>query len=42
MYDRDDVDEAQRTPGAFPNMDLLHRVYNEGLVLDFSVQEFQA
>jgi len=29
MYDRDDVDEAQRSPGAFPNIDLLHRVYNE-------------
>ncbi|KAF5837121.1 hypothetical protein DUNSADRAFT_4844 [Dunaliella salina] len=40
MYDRDDVEEAQRSPGAFPNIDLLHRVYNEGLELDFCVQEF--
>lgn len=41
MYDRDDVEEAQRSPGAFPNIDLLHRVYNEGLELDFCVQEFE-
>lgn len=41
MYDRDDVEEAQRTPGAFPNIDLLHRVYNEGLELDFCVQELE-
>jgi len=41
MYDRDDVDEAQRSPGAFPNIDLLHRVYNEGLELEFCVQEFE-
>ena len=41
MYDRDDVDEAQRIPGAFPNIELLHRVYNEGLELDFCVQEFE-
>ncbi len=29
MYDRDDVDEAQRQPGSFPNIDLLQRVYSQ-------------
>lgn len=29
MYDRDDVDEAERNPGKFPNIDLLRRIYNE-------------
>lgn len=40
MYDRDDVDEAQRSPGAFPNIDLLHCVYNQGLEVTFQVDEF--
>ncbi|PNH10140.1 hypothetical protein TSOC_003150 [Tetrabaena socialis] len=40
MYDRDDVQEAQNTPGDYPNIDLLFRVYNQGMDLDFVVEEF--
>ncbi|KAG2488405.1 hypothetical protein HYH03_013089 [Edaphochlamys debaryana] len=40
MYDRDDVAEAQNSPGDYPNIDLLYRVYNEGLDLEFKVEEF--
>lgn len=36
---RDDINEAQKSPGAFPNIDLLHRVYSEGLDLDIQVEE---
>jgi hypothetical protein len=39
MFDKDDVDQARSSPGQFPNIDLLHRVYNEGLDLDFVVEE---
>eukprot|EP00882_Tetradesmus_deserticola_P001935 GHRQ01002074.1.p1 GENE.GHRQ01002074.1~~GHRQ01002074.1.p1 ORF type:complete len:154 (+),score=33.23 GHRQ01002074.1:208-669(+) len=39
MYDKDDVDQARSSPGQFPNIDLLHRVYNEGLDLQFVVEE---
>lgn len=39
MYDRDDVEGARTSPGQFPNIDLLHRVYNEGLDLEFAVDE---
>jgi hypothetical protein len=39
MYDRDDVSDATREPGVFPNIDLLHRVYNEGLELELAVDE---
>lgn len=39
MYDREDVAAARAAPGDFPNIDLLHRVYNEGLELDFVVDE---
>eukprot|EP00878_Enallax_costatus_P023081 GHUV01024540.1.p1 GENE.GHUV01024540.1~~GHUV01024540.1.p1 ORF type:complete len:150 (-),score=14.61 GHUV01024540.1:183-632(-) len=42
MYDRDDVNEARNKPGEFPNIDLLHRVYNEGLDLEFVVDEIKA
>lgn len=42
MYDRDDVNEARDKPGEFPNIDLLHRVYNEGLELEFEVDELKA
>mmetsp|Transcript_5304 Transcript_5304/g.9178 ORF Transcript_5304/g.9178 Transcript_5304/m.9178 type:complete len:157 (-) Transcript_5304:324-794(-) len=40
MYDRDDVAEAEQKPGTFPNIDLLQRVYNEGMELQFVVEEF--
>lgn len=40
MYDRDDVQEAQNSPGEYPNIDLLFRVYNQGLDLEFVVEEF--
>jgi hypothetical protein len=33
------VSDARAAPGTFPNIDLLHRVYNEGLELDFVVEE---
>ncbi|MEW5302128.1 MAG: hypothetical protein WDW36_004938 [Sanguina aurantia] len=39
MYDRDDVDAAANSPGDYPNIDLLQRVYNQGLELDFVVEE---
>jgi len=39
MYDKDDVSEARQNPGTFPNIDLLHRVYNEGLDVEFAVDE---
>lgn len=42
MYDRDDVNEARNKPGEFPNIDLLHRVYNEGMELEFVVDEIKA
>lgn len=40
MYDRDDVSAAERSPGSYPCIDLLQRVYAEGLELDFEVEEF--
>ncbi|PNW83735.1 hypothetical protein CHLRE_05g241100v5 [Chlamydomonas reinhardtii] len=40
MYDRDDVEEAQKAPGDYPNIDLLFRVYNQGMDLEFEVEEF--
>lgn len=40
MYDRDDVEDAQQSPGDYPNIDLLFRVYNQGLDLEFVVEEF--
>jgi hypothetical protein len=39
MYDRDDVEEAGRSPGTFPNIDLLQRVYNQRLDISFLVEE---
>jgi hypothetical protein len=39
MYDRDDVDAARQRPGEFPNIDLLQRVYAEGMALTFVVEE---
>eukprot|EP00775_Hariotina_reticulata_P014803 gene14803-14981_t len=39
MYDKDDVSEARQNPGTFPNIDLLHRVYNDGLDIEFAVDE---
>lgn len=39
LYRRDDVSDARSNPGNFPNIDLLHRVYNEGLELEFVVDE---
>lgn len=42
MYDRDDVAEARANPGAFPNIDLLHRVYNDGMDVEFVVEELGA
>ncbi|GIL49184.1 hypothetical protein Vafri_5653 [Volvox africanus] len=40
MYDRDDVQDAQNSPGEYPNIDLLFRVYNQGMDLEFVVDEF--
>ncbi|GLC40050.1 hypothetical protein PLESTF_001971400 [Pleodorina starrii] len=40
MFDRDDVQEAQNSPGDYPNIDLLFRVYNQGMDLEFIVEEF--
>jgi hypothetical protein len=40
MYDRDDVDAARQRPGEFPNIDLLQRVYAQGMELGFVVEEF--
>lgn len=40
MYDRDDVDGAARRPGDYPNIDLLQRIYKDGLDLEFVVEEF--
>jgi hypothetical protein len=37
MYDRDDVDAAGRRPGDYPCIDLLQRVYNQGLELELQV-----
>jgi hypothetical protein len=39
MYDKEDVEAAQRSPGDYPNIDLLQRVYNQGLELEFVVEE---
>ncbi|KAI8467722.1 MAG: hypothetical protein J3K34DRAFT_429708 [Monoraphidium minutum] len=39
MYDRDDVSAAERAPGTFPNIDLLQRVYKDGLDLEFVLEE---
>lgn len=39
MYDQDDVEAAETAPGDYPNIDLLTRVYNEGLDLEFVVEE---
>lgn len=39
MYDKDDVAAARNAPGDFPNIDLLQRVYAEGLEMDFVVDE---
>lgn len=41
MYDRDDVSAAQASPGDFPNIDLLNRVINQGLDLEFEVEEVE-
>eukprot|EP00955_Chlamydomonas_euryale_P109070 365904-Chlamydomonas_euryale.AAC.11 len=35
MYDREDVDAAAANPGDYPNIDLLQRVYSEGLEFEF-------
>ena len=42
MYDREDISEAEKSPGAFPNIDLLYRVYNQGLEVEFVVEEVEA
>ena len=42
MFDRDDVDEAKSEAGVFPNIDLLVKVYNEGLDLEMVVEELDA
>ncbi|KAL6762117.1 hypothetical protein V8C86DRAFT_2525281 [Haematococcus lacustris] len=39
MYDRDDVDAASRSPGEFPNIDLLQKVYEQGLDVELVVEE---
>ena len=39
MYDREDVDRAQQHPGDYPNIDLLQRVYAEGLDLEMVVEQ---
>jgi hypothetical protein len=39
MYDRDDVAAARVKPGAYPNIDLLERVYREGLDVEVVVEE---
>ena len=39
MYDRDDVEKARSEPGVFPNIDLLHKVYTEGLDLEVKVED---
>lgn len=36
------MSDARAHPGNFPNIDLLHRVYNEGLELEFVVEEIVA
>ena len=40
MYDKDDVEEAQKHPGQYPNIDLLFRIYNQGLELEFQVEDW--
>lgn len=40
MFDRDDVMLAQKTPGDFPNIDLLNRVIKDGMDVEFVVEEF--
>jgi hypothetical protein len=39
MFDREDVDQAQQQPGDYPNIDLLQRVYAEGLDLELVVEQ---
>jgi hypothetical protein len=39
MYDRDDVASARVKPGAYPNIELLERVYREGLDVEVVVEE---
>jgi hypothetical protein len=42
MYDQDDVTAAARAPGDYPVIDLLQRVYKEGLELTIALEEFGA
>jgi len=42
MFDQDDVSAAARRPGDYPNIDLLQRVYAEGLELTIELEEFGA
>eukprot|EP00798_Chlamydomonas_sp_ICE-L_P011064 gene11064-18671_t len=42
MYDQDDVAEAGANPGQYPNIDLLQKVYSEGMDVAFVVEEVQA
>ena len=39
MYDRDDVAAARLRPGLYPNIDVLERVYREGLDVEVVVEE---
>eukprot|EP00877_Chromochloris_zofingiensis_P009097 jgi/Chrzof1/4440/Cz14g13080.t1 len=39
MYDRDDIEQAERSPGEYPNIDLLQRIYKQGLDMKFEVDE---
>lgn len=39
MYDRDDVEAARSTPGDYPNIDLLYKVYEQGLEYSLVVEE---
>lgn len=39
MYDRDDVAAARAKPGLYPNIDVLERIYREGLEVEVVVEE---
>lgn len=39
MYDRDDVAAARSKPGLYPNIDVLERIYREGLDVEVVVEE---
>ena len=41
MFDKDDVADARVSPGDFPNIDLLQRVFSEGLSLEVKVEEME-